>query len=393
MSLLLVSLLLGKLSLAEYAYWIVFTTLGGFGLQLQGAIQNVVVREIAREHHGLGVGASLARARIAYRRLTWFMAGPLFLGGAVYLVLMDATIALLLAWSVFIAAFVVVYWFAPNNALLLGTDRLGLNSNINTISRVLYVAAAWLLLRFELQLLGLCVAFALASLVSTGLNRFAVAGFHLVPPDPAFQPSSIGHYALFSLASFALYNGAVLFGFLIAPKGVMAGYGLAIQIATMILAVATVPAQAWLGRLSRALNKGDVAQARRQVMRSAIVGNLLFIIGFAAFVLLGAPLLGLLGTSVAIPGAGQLGVIFGAFLVELNILLLCFFLVSMQQFGFVRTYLCTATVGLALGLVAASALQDLFWLAALPLVVQLLVCLPTILFTASKEFANVGINR
>ena len=54
-SILLVPLFLRHLDPSEYALWLIFTAFGGVTLQLQNAIQNVSVKEIARGVH-LGEG-------------------------------------------------------------------------------------------------------------------------------------------------------------------------------------------------------------------------------------------------------------------------------------------------------------------------------------------------
>ena len=386
----LLVLLLSKLPVSDYAYWIAFSTIGGFGLQLQNAIQNVVVREISLEHEGPGVGASWYRARRLYRRLTALVGGPLFVGGGIYLWSIGARAAVLAAWAIQVMSYALVYWFGPRNALLLGTEKLNVNSNLSTVARLVYVFAAILLVTSGFGLFGMVLAFAASSVVSVALAHRSTMRFRIAAADTAFNPGSVTRFALFSLSSFALYNGGVLAGFHIATARDMAGYGLAIQVATLLTAIATVPTQAWLGRLSATIVARDGVGGRKQIRRSMAAGNFLFISGFVGFLWLGPVILTLIGGRVDLPAWPTMILISAAYLVELNILLLSLFLLSFRQYRFTTIYFSLASAGLAGGIAMALFQGGLNWLIALPLVIQSVITLPIIRWLLARSLAMMN---
>jgi len=388
MSFLMISILLSNLSAVEYSYWIVFSTIAGFGLQIQGAIQTVTIREISLEFHTIGIGASLERTKKSYNYLCKFMIGPLLLAGAIYFYKIGANNLVITSWIIYVATYVAIYYFAPNNALLLGTDNLKTNSNINSISRVSYICSAWTLLGIKGSIFYVCIAFLISAIVSISLNIFATKSIKIHSPDPHFKSTSITTFSIFSISSFAIYNGTILFGFFITGKGYMASYSLIIQIATILLAVSTVPAQAWIGRLSRALGNGNLTDAKRQLLLSVIAGNIVFIASASAVYIFGDDILNIINARISLPINLIVAAVLFSFFVELNILMLCNFLVSAKNLTFVTPYLCSAALAVSLASAVAFETGNVFWLVAAAFPVQLLIALPAILLIVRKELHN-----
>ncbi len=387
LSLVLLSLLLRFLTPTEYAYWIIFTTIAGFGIQLQTAIQTVVVREIAREHHGYGIGASFRRAKRTSGILGLFAAGPVLAGGFIYLDLVGAGWVILFAWLLFVASYALSFWGGALYALALGTDGLAFVSKLNIVTRAAYVAGAAVALWHGLSLAGVTGAFLLSTIVSVAAIWLGVRRIPLAPPDPAFGPGPIWQYAIFALMSFALYNGALLVAFRISSKEEMAGLGLAVQIATLLLGASTIPAQGKLGQLSKALNEGRTTDTRKVLASGLGWGAAVFGVGYAGVVLSGPALLREIGAGTTLPGTGHLVLIGAAFFVELLIYLLCLFMISARQFRFVPVYLAHAMVGLVGGVAVALLTGDTVWFAAVPCTIQALICLP---FVAAITRTELG---
>lgn len=381
-ALLIVPLLLRYLSAPDYATWLIFSAICGATVQVQSAILGVSTKEIAQAYHRGGpadLTAALSRSRRAYAVLAAIVAGPVFLVAALYLRLTrEAGAHELLPWAALIGAYALVYLYAPNNALLLATDGVSTNNNINTATRLVYFAGTLLLLATGLTIAAPCLALAASSVLGVVLNtRSAKSHLSTRKAQPLSQSEppmrgQIGRYGLFTLSSFLLYNGALLVAAPMFPSET-ASYGLALQTSALLSAMSLIPLQVWLGRLVRADGGGEALELRR----SLVACNLLFAIGYAGLIVVAPPLLRMIGAEVALPGLGVLVLMYAAFAVEMNIYVMANHLTAKGDYSFTNWYAVSAISGLLAGTWLAW-VSDTLWLGflAVPLAVQAFVTLP-----------------
>lgn len=400
----MVPLLLRYLNVSDYVLWSIFTTFGAMTLQFESAIQNVSVREIAKGHHGdsrLALQAALRSAHSAYTGLSLCVLAVVAVIGIVYLNLVaDANIGSSrgLEWLIYISAYAVNYYFGKNNSILLGTGHVSKYSNINSFSRLCNLLLTYVMLKGGLSILGLCLSFAVsvflgcllmlraAKLALGDLYSLAEKPNRLFGADLLSGSSSIAKYTSYTLLSFCLYKGALLFVTATFGEDAIASYALALQANTILSAAAIVPMQVWLRRLVNAVMTEKREEALRELITTAAAANGIFIFGSIVMGLSGNALLAVIHSKVLLPSNSQLLLVCAAFLVELNILLLVNFLVTMGNYAFLKTYTRTSVLGI--GWIAAMTFMSTDNIAILilaPLVFQSVVCLPAIFRVACVE--------
>jgi hypothetical protein len=403
-SILFVPLLLRYLTVGEYLLWSVFTTLGAVTVQLQNAIQYVSMRQIAYAHFS-GVPSQLLsaihRTRTAYRRLLIIVVGPFYVVGLAYLILVAKPrlgISGIPEWSVFVMAYAVTYHFAPNNAILLGTMRVSTNNHILSATRVLNFIGNYLALKAGLSIAGICLSFLASQLVGAAAGARQARGtletgnFYRSTTGGSGVKATLGVqanirlYAIYMIASFALYNGSLLLATALFPKSAVATYALGLQSNTMLLALAQVPVQVWLSRFVRAIASSDNSRVLRELSVTLVTCNGVFVGGFASLAIFGDLLLRLIGSHVMLPGIASLLVVSAAFLVELNISLMINFLVNKGNYRFVRVYAVTSGIAILFGFMAASISGGfMLGLIAVPLILQTTIALPSIMRITCTE--------
>lgn len=401
-SILLVPVLLRYLDVNDYILWSIFTTLGAITLQFESAIQNASIRDIARELHSenrAALSAAIRRAKVAYRTLAGVVLVPVGMAGLLYL---DYVASVSLGrqvnteWMLFVAAYAVNYFFGTNNTILLGLGHVERFNNTTSLTRVLNFLLTYLLLRSGLSIMGVCVSFGCS--VAVGCTMMATSARRLLREYERRAPAwastdgsrrvdalNIVKYVLYSTASFALYRGGLLVATRVLPKPALADYSLLLQAYGILSILALVPLQVWLRRLTSAIASGNRAAIRRELAVSMVVANAIFIAGSATLAWLGNPLLAMIGSKVTLSSDGNVVLLGFAFLIELNIAVLVNFLVTANNYGFLRTYLTTSIAGIICMIALPIALPgSVIALVAAPLGLQGLVCLPLLWRRACK---------
>lgn len=404
-SILLVPLLLRYLEVNDYILWSIFTTFGAITLQFESAIQNASIRDIARELHSENRGAlsaAIRRARIAYRTLAGVVLLPVGMAGLLYL---DRVASVSLGkqanteWVLFVAAYAVNYLFGTNNTIVLGLGHVERFNNTTSLTRVLNFLLTYLLLRSGLSIMGVCVSFGCS--VAVGCTMMAMSAKRLLreyegrarswASDESRQGvdvSNIVKYVVYSTASFALYRGGLLVAARVLPKPVVADYSLLLQAYGILSVLALVPLQVWLRRLTGAIASGNRAAVLHELAVSIVASNAIFIIGSVTLALFGNTLLGMIGSKVTLSSGGNVLLLGIGFLIELNIAVLVNFLVTADNYEFLRTYLTTSIVGIMgiIGLPTAFP-GKVVALVAVPLCMQGLICLPLLWRRACRALA------
>jgi hypothetical protein len=388
-SILSVPTLLLFLDHQHYLIWIVFTTIGGLTLQLEAAIQTLLVRRIAREfaaESAPGFGVELAKARGAYATLSWLMLlviGPL---GAVYIVRVVQPIAAaswLPAWIAFVIAYAVNYRFGPNNVLLLATDRVSPFFSVMAITRAGNYAATLGLLIAGWSILGVSLSFA-ASVAVTCLSiaimarrvRAAPWAGHSAPAaaaddDLRATPAGLARFAAFSIAGYVIYRGAVMIAISVMGGRDAASYSLAVQAFGVLAAIAIIPLQTRLSQLAKAAVAGDRAAEAHEIAIALLFATAAVVAATGFLAVAGDALLAALRSRIALPSASIVGLLGVAFWIEAVIMIFVNQQIVHRQLGFVRDYVVVVAVALG-GMATALALGSPVWVAMLliPILLQ-----------------------
>lgn len=381
-AMLIVPLLLLRLGASEYALWLLFTSIMGATTQVQNGLQGVAVKQIAIGFHRGNRADFLGeidRMRRHYRIFATLIAGPVLLITALYFQMTQPmTFESHVAWALLVLSYAASYWYSPNNAILMATDRVGLNGAINSASRIIFFLCTVAIISLFPSLIAPCVGLSIAVLFGAiGARRHAQKQIDRFHPDcapftiPQYR-GNVRRYTLYTFSAFMLYTGSLLFVAPLFPE-ITASYGLALQMSALTVTMAIVPAQAWLARLVRS----DRAGARRELQLTAVACNGLYVTGYSAVILLAPPALKFIGADVALPDWPILALMGLAFLLELNIAVMVNHLTANINYTFAVRYALVAGVGLILGTAVAAA-SGLAWLGFLvvPMTLQATFTLP-----------------
>lgn len=396
----MVPLLLGFLGANEYLVWAVFTTIGGLTLQLEFAIQTLMVRRVAPLVAAGDLSRyrkEMARARRSYGILSMVVLTTVLPLGGIYMHLLfsggghSAPLGWEIAWVAFAGAYALNYLFGPNNVLLLATGRTDGYFWISTTSRLLNFVTSLVALVLGSGLLGISMSFLLAVLANVAALLLlaksvrAQIGKTLTPTAPLASwivPSDdfgLARYTLFTLSAFLLYRGAFLLAFGAFATQEAAAYGLALQAFAIMASVAVIPIHVRLHVIVEALRAGDLSAQNREIFRSLGFATAAMLAGGVTFAMFGPWLLHLIGSDVELPPSGLIALMTVAFFVEAIILILGNPMLVERDLSFVRTYVGIAALGLvgAASAVVAGAPLGLA-MVALPLALQACLSLPLI---------------
>lgn len=404
---LMVPLLLRFLDRKDFVLWAIFTTFGGLTLQLESAIQVVSVREIARELHVGTIDslrAAIRKTKRAYSTLSAFVLLPFLLFGLIYLRLSSSHKTVEHAgveWAIFAAAYGLNYYFGTNNSIMLGLANVAQYNNINSFTRVLNIALTCVLLNAGLSLMGICISFAVSVVIGCVLMSHAARKCrerYLTSPQLSQRShgcqdrsdsSNIVKYTLYTCAAYVLYKGGLLTANTLFSRALVSSYSLTLQAYTMLSAIALVPIQVWLSRMTKAVAQRDRSAQMHELALTIVTVNSIFVAGMLVLLTLGDQLLGLIHSKVHLGSVSDSLLVGLAFAVELNIFVLVNFLVTSNRFDFVTTYvsisLAAVVAGSVLALRSTSAVVALI---ALPMCLQFGLCLPLILRLACVQLGT-----
>ena len=362
----MVPLLLGYLGAQQYLLWMVFVTAGGLTLQLESAIQTLMVRRIA-PLHAAGDSRELLHEQVRAARIYRLLSASILLLmlplGWLYIDRLASGDTPLwggdgwgLAWLSFALAYMINYLFGANNVLLLGTARTDSFFWTSAASRILNIALTAAVLVLGLGLLGVALSFLSSVLVNVlailvlahAVRRGIRASARKMQQTPTVDAATgVVRYSIFSFVAFLLYRGAFLLVVGRFAVDEAAAYGLALQAYAVIGAVALVPLQVWLHRLADAVHRGDEGMQRKEIGVALGFAVLAVVSGTLALQLLGPWLLRLIGSEVGLPSFATLSLLGGAFLVEALIMVFINPLLLVKDLGFVPLYVLVAAAGLA----------------------------------------------
>jgi hypothetical protein len=394
----LLAVLLHYFSREQFLEWSLFTTLGGFTIQLESALSTVCSRLLVRVHHTSGPRGFASAVRQCRRWYVAFAVSVLLglgAGGFAYFsraTHVGFTGSWVLEWLVFVPGYFFTYLFAYNCAVLIACEHVTSYALINMTTRVLNVSLSCLLVTGGSGVIGLSFSFLLAGALG-GLAMWwagsravrGIEGKHAAvtgnPPTPELL--DLRHVVLsfaFIVGSYGLYRAGLLIDASSRFEAdVQASYGLALQIFTLLMTLSAVPINMLVAPLQRAVLGKDSAPILREMARLAVYANITYITGVGALIGIGPIVFRLLASRAPLPQNGPLLLLALGFLLELNILLLVNVAMASRSYRFVAWYACSAVVGLAAGTLLRSHGAGVYVAFGLvPALAQLAIALPLI---------------
>jgi len=394
----LLALLLRFFPKDAFLEWSLFTTIGGFAIQLESSLSTVCNRFLVRVHHRGGsrvFSAAIAQCRRWYVTFAILVFLGLCVGGFFYF--SRATTAgftgtWALEWLVYCAYYLVTYLFAYNCCVLIASERISTYATINVTSRLVNVGLSCIFVLSGFRVLGLCISLLLSAVLGSLAMRWAgaraiaaqwralredgVAGIG----DDKLEIDHVGRNIAFIVIAYFLYRAGLLIdagsSF---DANVQAGYGLLLQILTLIMGLSSVPINMLVAPLQRAVLTAEPGHIVREMARLAVYTNIVFITALSGLLIFGPALSHSISARAALPPRLDVLMLGFGFFLELNILLLVNAAIASRSYGFVPRYAVSAAIGLSVAIVLRSqgvGLYVAFGLA--PAVTQMLIAVPLI---------------
>jgi hypothetical protein len=394
----LLALLLRFFSKDAFLEWSLFTTIGGFTIQLESSLSTVCSRFLVRVHHRGGsraLSVSIAQCKRWYLAFAVLVFLGLCVGGFFYFstaAKAGFTGSWMLEWMVFSTSYLVTYLFAYNCCVLIASERITTYAIINVTTRLLNVALSSIFILSGLRVLGLCVSLLLSAAVGAFAMRWAgsraiAAEWRRHPEDSAqgtgeekLEIDHVGRNIAFIGMAYFLYRAGLLIdagsSF---DASVQASYGLLLQILALIMALSSVPINMLVAPLQRAVLAADPGQIVREMARLAVYANIVFVTALLGLLILGPALSHGISARAALPGALDMAMLGFGFFLELNILLLVNVAIGARSYRFVPLYAVSAAIGVSVAVVLRSQGVDLYLAFGLaPAVTQMVIAVPLI---------------
>jgi hypothetical protein len=293
--LIMLPLLLGFLSAAEFLQWSLFTVIAGLSLQVESAIQAILVRSIAGAcNHGYSrFQLEIENSRRVYSIFSAIVLVAMGLGGGAYLASIFGSASdssWVSQWFIFVLVYCFNYICGPNNCILIATDKTTQFNLINSASRMLNLSLTSILLINDLGIWGLIFSFSASVSAGCYLNYLqgqkAQANF-LSKESPAAEKidyerpaiSNIVKYGAYVFVSYALYRSILLVAAMQSDAvDQNAGLALTLQIFAILSTVAMTPFQMRVAPLVQALIRKDSQAASIEFSKLSIMMNGMFIV-------------------------------------------------------------------------------------------------------------------
>jgi len=403
-SIIMLVLILAYLDPGRYLQWVLFSTISGGLIQLEGSMSVMMTRFISRAPAVGGSGAlprAAATARVVYHRFAFSCGLAMLLGGGAYLAAVNDgrfSPGWLYEWAIYCAAFIAFYSFAHYACLLIALEKTQRYATIALVSRIVSVVASVALVVAGFGMLGMvtgvALAFGIGGLAYQRAGRAALSQLMRdhpadpVLPRPVFATSTIFIHAGFVFGSYFLYRAALLLAAATsADTAFQASFGLALQIFALVVMIALVPLNMRVAPLVAAVSSSNRSLISREAATLGIYVNLVFIVTAALLVAFAGAVDHILPShGASLPPRIVLIEMSFAFLVEINILVFVNVLLAAQKFRFVLDYYLSAATGIVLGIVAwRLGLAFHHALVLVPASVQAVFALPAIIHHVRRE--------
>jgi O-antigen/teichoic acid export membrane protein len=315
--LLILPLLVIQLSSEELGLWYVFMAMAGLAQLLEFGFQPTIARQVSYVYSGAteikktglpaagtgGLNTELLvnvifASRKIYRVISVCAAILLLGGGALYIKSLSYSgdsLSIYISWWVFASASIINFYFGYYNGLLQGRGDITKVNKVIVISRlVLFVLAAFLLFCG----LGL-LAMAIATLLSSVLNRILISrSFYdcdnrflkkMSPNDNLTNIlwGSSWRLGLVQFGSFLILRGNLFIAATFLGLSTAASYGLTLQIAMLIAAIASQLTSLQLPKMNSMQAIGNRNELLKLYSSSVVAGAMLVLFGFLSLIVLG----------------------------------------------------------------------------------------------------------
>jgi hypothetical protein len=394
----LLAVLLRFFSKDAFLEWSLFTTIGGFTIQLESSLSTVCNRFLVRVHHRAGIrtlSVAIAQCKRWYLAFAVLVFLSLCVGGFFYFsraATVGFTGTWVLEWVVFSTSYLVTYLFAYNCCVLIASERISSYAIINVTSRLANVALSCIFISSGLRVLGLCISL----LLSAALGAFAMnwAGARAISAewrrhpndgegDSGVETLEIDHVgrniAFIGIAYFLYRAGLLIDAGSSFDANVQASYGLLLQILALVMTLSSVPINMLVAPLQRAVLTTDPEHITREMARLAVYANIVFVSALLGLLIFGPALAHGISARAALPPRLDMAILGFGFFLELNILLLVNVSIASRSYRFVALYAVSAAIGLSLAIVLRSQGVDLYMAFGLtPAITQMAIAVPLI---------------
>jgi O-antigen/teichoic acid export membrane protein len=323
------------LSPASLTFWYVFLTIHTLSLLIEFGFTPTLARNFtyvlagARKLEVEGVPeqgsgpvdpvllANLLRAsRRLYTILALIVLVALGVGGGVYLAALarttQETLHLWPAWGLFAAALALQTNFSWQGCLTVGADRLRQNYQVFIVSRGVQVVLSVVGLYFYPNILTLAGAYALSVLVARVHAGWVVRDL-VRQGDESLSSGPEAMRMLGTISPVAIRQGWVQVGEFFTNRFALlavslsvgaaaaAGYAIVMQVMMVLLMVSQIGTALSMPRIAAARLTGDTKAVRELYAFSMVLAVTLLACGATGFVLLGEPLLQLIGSETTLP--------------------------------------------------------------------------------------------
>lgn len=315
--LLILPLLVIQLSSEELGLWYVFMAMAGLAQLLEFGFQPTIARQVSYVYSGAieikktglptaGAGGLktellvnvIFASRKIYRIISIFSAVLLIGGGALYISSLSYSgdsLSIYTSWCVFASASIINFYFGYYNGLLQGRGDITKVNKVIVISKlVLFILAVFLLFcGFGL------LAMAVATLLSSALNRVLISrcfydadNKFLKKMNPKENLTNIlwgssWRLGLVQFGSFLILRGNLFIAATFLGLSTAASYGLTLQIAMLIAAIASQLTSLQLPKMNAMQAIGNRNELLRLYSSSVVVGAMLVLLGFLSLIILG----------------------------------------------------------------------------------------------------------
>lgn len=407
-SMLMIVLILVFLDTGRYLQWILFTSIMGAFIQLEGSLNVVTTRLIShadQSDSSEGLRHALTFAAHIYHRsslggiILVFTLGGLFLQRANSGSFSENW---LFEWTLFCTAYFFYYYYNHRSCTLIALDEATSFATIALISRLLNISLSFLLIVMGYSVLGLClsilISFGTAAIfyrwmaIKKTAERLAKIGNEAAQAIPARETlyRSIMH-ATFILFFYSLYRAGLFVDTSFnGDTDKQASFGLALQIFFLILNVSSVPLTMRVAPLIKAIQDGCRAAVVEELAKLTVAVNSVFVIMVSGLIVAGPIVLQYIPNVAAqLPDSPTLILLGLGYLIEINIMIIVNAMLANRQYGFMKRYVLGSILSISLATIAWQIGLDIYIsFIVMPLACQLFVTLPLVyrIFAAANLF-------
>ncbi|WP_421225309.1 O-unit flippase-like protein [Aeromonas enteropelogenes] len=366
---LLLPILVVTLNSEELGLWYVFMAMVSLAQLLEFGFQPTIARQAAYIYNGAteikrsGLPATVSgelnidllvnlihSSKYIYRWIAILVAVLLWGMGSLYIYTLnyagDPTTAYM-SWFLFASASVITFYFGYFNALLQGRGDITLVNKVVVASRVSYVLLAIVLLLLKLSLL----AIAIASLISCIINRILISrafynaksrGFKKNKPTANLNKvlwANTWRLGLVQFGAFLIQRGNMFIAATYLGLSVAASYGLTMQLSAIIVTLANQLMALQLPKMNALQAACEKNELKNIYASSVLVAFILLISGFAALILLGEPILALIGSETKLINSHMLALLGLVLLLETHHSISATYLTTTNQVPFLKAAL------------------------------------------------------